>query len=92
MGLAETAILAGRLHGGRRFHGLAERLHGNARRRRNMLLDRGERCLRLLFLRLASVVDHLPVSLSLALSASGYATPVGNPLRYFSNAAVRRAV
>jgi hypothetical protein len=36
-----------------------------------VFLHRRRRGLRLLFLSLASVADHLPVSLSLALSASG---------------------
>jgi hypothetical protein len=68
--LAETAVLAGRLDGGSGLHGLAESLDRDARRGRNMLLDRG-RGLRLFFGSLASVADHRPVSLSLALSASG---------------------
>ena len=38
MSLAEPAVFAGRLHGGRGFHGLAKRLHRYARRRRNMLV------------------------------------------------------
>src|SRR5665647_3089322 len=53
------------------FHRIAEGLHGDARRRRNMIVRRRRRALRLLFGVLARVADHLPVSLSLALSASG---------------------
>jgi hypothetical protein len=70
MSLAEPPVLAGRLHGRRRFHGLAERLHRYARRRRNVIV-RGRRSdVRLLEV-LACVAGHLPVSLSLAFSASG---------------------
>ena len=43
MGLAEPAVFAGRLHGGRGFHGLAESLHRHARRRRDMIVDRRRR-------------------------------------------------
>ena len=38
MRLAEAAVLARRLHGGGGFHRLAERLHRDARRRRDMLV------------------------------------------------------
>ncbi|XUJ37635.1 hypothetical protein ACQ5SK_25985 [Bradyrhizobium japonicum] len=70
MGLAETTVFAGRLHRGSGLDGLAESLDRHARRGSNMFLDRRRR-LGLLFLSLASVADHLPVSLSLAFSASG---------------------
>ena len=71
MGLAEAAVFARRLHGGSGFHRLAERLHRYTRRRRDVIV-RGRRCdVRLLFGILSRVADHLPVSLSLALSASG---------------------
>ena len=71
VGLAEAAVFARRLHGGGGFHRLAKRLHRHPRRRRDMLVRRRRRDVRLLFGILARVVDHLPVSLSLALSASG---------------------
>ena len=71
MGLAEAAVFAGRLHGGGGFHRLAEGLHRHARRRRDVIVRRRRASLRLLFGILARVADHLPVSLSLALSASG---------------------
>ena len=71
MGLAEAAVLAGRLHGGGGFHRLAEGLHRYARRGRDMIVRGRRRDLRLFFGVLAGVADHLPVSLSLALSASG---------------------
>ena len=72
MSLAEPAVFAARLHGGRGFHGFAKRLHGYPRRRRNMVVrTRGWRCLELLFGILVRVAHHLPISLSLALSASG---------------------
>jgi len=69
MSLAEATIFARRLHGGCGFHGFAKRLHRYTRRRRNMIFQR-RRDLRLLFGILARVTDHLPASLSLALSAS----------------------
>jgi hypothetical protein len=71
MGLVEAAVFARRLHGGGGFHRLAKGLHRHARRRGDVIV-RGRRCgVRLLFGVLAGVADHLPVSLSLALSASG---------------------
>ena len=70
MRLAETAVFARRLHGSRGFNRFAEGLHRYPRRRRNMIFRR-RRSLRLLFWGLARIADHLPVSLSLALSASG---------------------
>ena len=71
MGLAEAAVFARRLHGGGGFHGLAKGLHRHARRRGDVIV-RGRRCdVRLFFGILTGVADHLPVSLSLALSASG---------------------
>jgi len=70
MGLVEPSVLAGRLHGRRGFDGLAKRLHRHPRRRRDMIVgDRGFGIR--LFWVLARVADHLPTSLSLALSASG---------------------
>ena len=71
MGLAEAAVFARRLHGGRGFHGLAKGLHRHTRRRRNVIVRGGGMSVRLLFGVLARVADHLPVSLSLAFSASG---------------------
>ena len=71
MGLAEAAVFARRLHGGRGFHRLAKRLHRHPRRRRNVIVCRRRRDVRLRFGVLTRVADHLPVSLSLALSASG---------------------
>jgi hypothetical protein len=49
MGLAEAAVLAGRLHGGRGFHGLAKGLHRHARRRRDVIVGGRRRDVRLLF-------------------------------------------
>ncbi|MGY4413576.1 hypothetical protein ACVWW4_005312 [Bradyrhizobium sp. LB7.1] len=76
MCLGKTAILPGRGHRGERLRGLAKGLHGDARNRRNVFLG---------MLRIVRffVVDacHLPVSLSLALSASGLAVAIGVPLR-----------
>ncbi len=46
MGLAEAAVLAGRLHRGGGLHGFAERLHRDPRRRRDMLLDAAAACVR----------------------------------------------
>ena len=71
MGLAEAAVFARRLHGGGGLHRLAEGLHRHARRRRDMIVHGRRGGVRLLFGILARVADHLPVSLSLALSASG---------------------
>ena len=71
MCLAEAAVLARRLHGGRGFHRLAKRLHRYARRRRDMIVGDGGVPSGCCFGILAGVADHLPVSLSLALSASG---------------------
>ena len=71
MSLAETAVFAGRLHGRGGFHGLAKRLHRYARRRRDVIVRGRRGGFRLLFGFLTRVADHLPVSLSLALSASG---------------------
>jgi len=70
MRLAEPAILAGRLHGGRSLDRLAKSLHRHPRRRRDMLVG-GRLCGGSFFRVLARVADHLPVSLSLALSDSG---------------------
>ena len=61
----------GRLHGSRGFHRLAKCLHRYPRRRRDMIVGGRSRALRLLFCVLTRVTDHLPVSLSLALSDSG---------------------
>ncbi len=72
MRLAEAAILARRLHGGSGFDRLAEGLHGNAWRRRDVLVVRCRLCCRRLgVLVFARVADHFPTSLSLPLSASG---------------------
>ncbi len=71
MRLAEAAVFAGRLHGARGFHRLAKRLDRHARCRRDMVFGGRRRAVRLLLWVLARVADHLPVSLSLALSASG---------------------
>jgi len=66
MRLGETAVLPGRGHRGERLLGLAKCLHRDARHRR--MCSSGCCGSSALF-----VVDacHLPVSLSLALSASG---------------------
>ena len=69
--LVEATIFARRLHGGSGFHRLAKGLHGYPRCRGNMVVRRRWRDPRLPFGVLASVADHLPNSLSLALSASG---------------------
>src|SRR5579875_454120 len=69
MRLRKPAILAGRLHGGSGLHRLAEGLHRDARRRRDMIVPcaglgrhaailGGLRC----------VLDHFPRSLILPLS------------------------
>ena len=71
MSLAEPTVFARRLHGSRGFHGLAKRLNRHAWRRRDMIVRRRRCAVRLLFGIPARVADHLPVSLSLALSASG---------------------
>src|SRR6185312_5575684 len=92
MRLAEPAVLAGRLYGGSGFHRLAEGLHRHPRRGRDVILRRRRRDLRRLLCVLAGVADHLPVSLSLAFTASGYCVVVVLPLRYFSKAALRRIV
>jgi hypothetical protein len=67
MRLAKSAVFAR----SRGFNRLAEGLHRYPRRRRNMIFHRRRSCVRRLFWVLARVADHLPVSLSLALSASG---------------------
>ena len=69
--LAETAILARRLHGSRGFDRLAKCLDRHSRRRRDVIVGGRRRGFRLCFCVLARVADHLPTSLSLALSASG---------------------
>ena len=70
--LAEAAILARRAHGGGGFLGLAKGLHADARRRRDIVV-RGRRGLvEMIFgVFVFACADHLSVSLSLALSASG---------------------
>ena len=70
MRLAETAVLAGGLDRGRGFHRLAERLHRDARCRRNVVLgdDNLDGCGCGGFYGLS---DHLPTSLILALLLSG---------------------
>ncbi len=72
MSLAEAAIFAGQLHGGCGFHRLAKRLHRHPGRRGDVIV-RGRRyvVVQLLLGSLTGVADHLPVSLSLAFSASG---------------------
>ena len=65
MRLGETAILPGRGHRGERLLGLAKCLNRDARNRRNVILG----VLRIV--RFFVDACHLPVSLSLALSASG---------------------
>lgn len=69
MRLVEPAILARGLHGRGGFNRFAEGLNGHARRRSDMLFGGGGD--RSVFLILTRVTDHLPTSLSLALSASG---------------------
>ncbi len=90
MGLAEPSILAGRLHGRGGLNRFAERLHGDARRRRDMLVLRRRRRFRFrIFLR---VVDHLPTSLILPLSGSGYWVAVASPFEYLPSTVERRVV
>jgi hypothetical protein len=68
MDLAEAAVLAGRSHRGCGRDRCAKRLHRHPRRRRDVFFGR-RREVSLFFGFFAA--DHLPVSLSLALSASG---------------------
>ncbi len=71
MGLGEAAILARRSNGGRSCLGLAIGLYRHARCRGDVIV-RERRCVaRLLVGIFVDVFDHLPVSLSLAFSASG---------------------
>ncbi|MHC2318766.1 hypothetical protein ACVIHC_005812 [Bradyrhizobium diazoefficiens] len=74
--LGQPAILSRRGYRGERLVGLAKGLHRDARNRRNVLLG-VPRMVRFF------VVDarHLPVSLSLALSASGLGVAIAAPLR-----------
>ena len=68
--VGQPAILAGGLNGRGCFHRLAKDLHRYTRGRCNMILRARRRgCGRVCVL--ASVTDHLAVSLSLAFSASG---------------------
>ena len=71
MGLAEAAVFAGRLHGRSGLDRLAKRLYRHPRRRRDVIVGVRRSDVRLVFGILTGVADHLPVSLSLALSASG---------------------
>ena len=71
MRLGQAAVFARRTDRGRGFLGLAERLHRYARHRRNVVLGRLRSGFRRVFGILAGDARHLPVSLSLALSASG---------------------
>ena len=73
MRLAETAVFAGRLDGGRGFHRFAERLDRDARRRRDVLVARRRlrRALRLRCDGLECGSDHLPRSLIAPLLESG---------------------
>ena len=67
MRLAQPAILAGGLHGGRGLDGLAEGLHGDARRRRDVLaVGCGSA-----WCWVGCVRHHCPTSLILPLAASG---------------------
>ena len=75
MRLGQAAVLAGGLHGGGGFDRLAEGLHRDARRRRDMLVGGGAACGRCrrhrLVLRdcdLTGVLDHFPTSLILPVS------------------------
>ncbi|MGY4381113.1 hypothetical protein ACVWZ3_008752 [Bradyrhizobium sp. i1.3.6] len=77
MRLGETAILPGRGDRGERLLGLAKGLHRDARNRRNVVLG-VPRVVRFL---VVVKTCHLPVSLSLAFSASGYMVVVAMPLR-----------
>ena len=72
MRLAETPVFAGRLNRGRGLDGLAERLDGHARRRRDVLVA-GECLRRRRFRRggLQRSSDHLPTSLIAPLEVSG---------------------
>ena len=70
--LAETAILAGGLHGGGGLDRFAKRLHRDARRRRDMFFGNGGRHGRRRLIRcegnLTGVLDHLPILLILPVS------------------------
>src|SRR5262249_5267062 len=68
--LGEAAVLAGRSYRGRSFLALAKGLHRNAWGRRDVVVRGRRRGVRLLF-GLLTGLAHFPVSLSLALSASG---------------------
>ena len=71
VGLAETAVFARRTHrGGNRDAG-AKGLYRYAWRRRDVFLGLHRRVVQLIVGVLKDAADHLPVSLSLALSASG---------------------
>src|SRR5262249_46239030 len=69
MRLGEAAVLACGLHGGCRGYRCAERLHRYPRGRSDVVrsIRRGFGVV----IRMFGAADHLPVSLSLALSASG---------------------
>ncbi|OIQ67180.1 hypothetical protein GALL_512450 [mine drainage metagenome] len=92
VGLTEASILPRRLHRRRGLHGLAESLHGHPRGRGDVIVHGRRSDVRRRFGILACVADHLPVSLSLAFSDSGYSVAVVVPLRYFSKPSVRRIV
>src|SRR5262249_43586068 len=88
MRLRQPPVLTGGLDGGGGLDGLAERLHRNARRRSDVLVDavgvtrRSLHCVR----------HHLPTSLILAFSLSGSTVAVGSPRWYLSSTVVRRPV
>ena len=71
MGLGHAAVLARRTHGGRGFRGLAKGLDRNTGSRRDVVVCRRLRIVGQLSWGLRGGADHLPTSLSLALSASG---------------------
>ena len=67
----EAAVLACRAGRGRRCYCLAKGLHRDARGRRDIVVGRRRRGVGGFFEVMTGAADHLPVSLSLALSASG---------------------
>ncbi len=98
MRLAQPAVFAGGLHGGGGFHRLAEGLHRDPRRGRDMFVRcarLGVRCRQACVFGdgdLVCVFDHFPRSLILALSKLALYVPDGlSPLRYLSIATERRA-
>jgi hypothetical protein len=67
MRLGHAPILAGRLDRGCGLHGLAERLHGDARRRRDVILAGGDVGYRLRFGTAWLAFHHVPGSFAQSL-------------------------